>query len=428
MRRPLLARYVAVAVLLWGAVPIAICGNGGSGGGASRQLAASPSTLNFGTVTAGTSASLTITVSNTGGGNVNLKQASLSGGSFTLNGPMLPVNLAPGQSASFTVTFAPAAAGSAVGSVAFVSNATNSPASVSMAGTGATGYGQLAANPTNLSFGTVTVGTTSILPVIISNTGTASTTISQDSVTGTGLSLSGPGLPVSLAPGQSVSLAVTYAPAAAGSTSGQATVAGNAPNSPVTVPVSGSATSSYGQIALSPTSLSFGNVTVGATSTLPVAVSNTGTGNTTLSQDSLTGSGFTISGLTLPLTLVPGQSASFNVSFDPTSTTSFSGAISLVSDAMNSPSNLPLSGSGVTHSVSLSWTASTSTVAGYNVYRGTQSGGPYALMNPSLDTGTAYTDTTVLAGQTYYYVTTAVSSTGVESGYSSQIQAIIPSP
>jgi len=65
---------------------------------------------------------------------------------------------------------------------------------------------------------------------------------------------------------------------------------------------------------------------------------------------------------------------------------------------------------------------------GYNVYRGSQSGGPYTKINSALDASTIYTDSSVQAGQTYYYVTTAVDSNGVESAYSNQIQAPVPSP
>ena len=79
-------------------------------------------------------------------------------------------------------------------------------------------------------------------------------------------------------------------------------------------------------------------------------------------------------------------------------------------------------------SVSLTWNASTSSVAGYNVYRGTQTGGPYSKSNLSLVTGTAYTDTSVQAGQTYYYVATSVDSNGVESAYSNEAQVAVPYP
>lgn len=75
----------------------------------------------------------------------------------------------------------------------------------------------------------------------------------------------------------------------------------------------------------------------------------------------------------------------------------------------------------------LSWDAiSGSGVVGYNVYRGSVSGGPYSKINSALETSTAYTDSSVNAGQTYYYVTTAVNSSGTESGYSDQAEAVIP--
>jgi fibronectin type 3 domain-containing protein len=76
----------------------------------------------------------------------------------------------------------------------------------------------------------------------------------------------------------------------------------------------------------------------------------------------------------------------------------------------------------------LSWNASASTVAGYNVYRGSQTGGPYVAVNSAPEAGTSYVDDAVTAGQTYYYVVTAVDSGGTESVYSNQVQAVIPSP
>ena len=80
----------------------------------------------------------------------------------------------------------------------------------------------------------------------------------------------------------------------------------------------------------------------------------------------------------------------------------------------------------VTHSVVLSWNASTSAVTGYNVYRSTVSGTQYAKVNSSLVGGLAFTDTTVLGGTIYYYVTTAVDASGDESPFSNEAQAIIP--
>jgi hypothetical protein len=75
--------------------------------------------------------------------------------------------------------------------------------------------------------------------------------------------------------------------------------------------------------------------------------------------------------------------------------------------------------------VLVSWTASTSSNVTYNVYRGAASGGPYTKLNQASITGTAFTDTTVQPGLTYFYVATALSG-GVESTYSNQAQAVVP--
>ena len=78
------------------------------------------------------------------------------------------------------------------------------------------------------------------------------------------------------------------------------------------------------------------------------------------------------------------------------------------------------------HSVHLSWKASTSAVAGYNVYRRSASG--FTRINSAPVHGTTYVDTSVQPGQTYYYVTKAVGSTGAESAPSNEVQAMVPSP
>lgn len=81
------------------------------------------------------------------------------------------------------------------------------------------------------------------------------------------------------------------------------------------------------------------------------------------------------------------------------------------------------------HYVSLSWTASTSSnVAGYNVLRGSTSGGPYTILNSSLIGGTTFTDGTAAAGQTYYYVSAAVNTSNMQSAYSDQTAVTVPSP
>ena len=80
-----------------------------------------------------------------------------------------------------------------------------------------------------------------------------------------------------------------------------------------------------------------------------------------------------------------------------------------------------------THSVALSWNASTSPdILGYNVYRApyTTSCGAFAKLNPMLNTGTLYTDTTVANGDNYCYATTAVNTSNEESGYSNIVSNV----
>src|SRR5262249_13165594 len=169
-----------------------------------------------------------------------------------------------------------------------------------------------------------------------------------------------------------------------------------------------------GLLLINPSSTNFGNGALGSYSTKSVVLNNTSTTSITISQANVAGREFGITGLSLPLTLAAGQNSTFSVVFDPRSAGAVAGSVSLVSTATNSPTAEARSGAAI-HVVDLSWLASTSTVAGYNVYRGTVSGGPFTKLNSSLITGTTYVDLTVQAGQTYYYHATAVDSNNNES-------------
>jgi centrosomal CEP192-like protein/immunoglobulin I-set domain protein len=186
-----------------------------------------------------------------------------------------------------------------------------------------------------------------------------------------------------------------------------------------------------GHLSTSPSSLNFGNVSVGSSSTLGVTFTNTGPSNVNILNASMSGPGFSASGVSGGLIITPGMAATLNVAFAPASSGSVTGGVTVTSNATNSTIVIPLSGSGVVplpHSASLSWTGSTSVVVGYYAYRGTASGGPYLRLNASADASTNYTDTTVQAGLTYYYVVTAVDSSNLESVFSNQVSATVPTP
>jgi hypothetical protein len=182
------------------------------------------------------------------------------------------------------------------------------------------------------------------------------------------------------------------------------------------------------QLAVTPMSMDFGTVAVGS-NTKQAGTLTAGTSDITVSSAAWNGPGYSVSGITFPVTVPAGQSIPFTVTFAPQTAGSAPGNVSFDSNASNSPTTETWTGSGAqlsSHTVALSWNASTSQVAGYNVYRGTTPGGPYAKLNTALETSTSYTDNQLLVGQTYYYVTTSVDSTGLESQYSNQASATAP--
>jgi hypothetical protein len=340
-----------------------------------------------------------------------------------------------------TVTFAPQAAASDSGSVsiAFSTQTSNGKGNNSLTNTSATiltvpvsgtavTWGQLAPNPGSLNFGNVQVGSSQSQWETLTNVGGSSVTISQVTDAGAGFSISGLNLPTTLAPNQSLTFSTTFVPQTASSAAGSITVSSDASTPTLTIPQSGTGTA-QGQLAVSPASANFGNVTVGTSTSQAGTLSATGA-SVTVSSASVSNPEFSLSGVIFPLTIAAGQSVPITLAFAPQASGTASGALSFATNASNSPTE-SLTGAGLAppqHSVSLSWTASTSTVVGYNVYRGGTSGGPYTRINSALESSTNYADSSVQAGQTYYYVATAVDSTGAESAYSSQVQAVIPSP
>ena len=182
-----------------------------------------------------------------------------------------------------------------------------------------------------------------------------------------------------------------------------------------------------GQISANPGSVNFGAISAGTNSVQAVTVSNVGNTAVNITQISASGSGFSVVGPALPYSLSTGAAISLQVTFSPELAGSYNGAVAIASDASNSSLSIPLSGTA-THSVSLNWTDADSGIAGYTLYRATQSGGPYMKLNSSLISSETWLDTNVQPGATYYYVVTATGTSGVESAYSREATAAIPNP
>jgi len=313
--------------------------------------------------------------------------------------------------------------GTASGSVTVTSNASNPNLTVALNGVGI--MPQISAVPANVAFGNVPVGVSNTQTLTLKDSGNANLIISQTSVTGTGFSISGPALPATVTPGNSIALTVRFSPGVAGNAAGTVGVASNAAQ--LSVPVTGTGISQSLTLSANPTALAFGNVSPGSSSKKSVTLTNTGNSSISLSKLTSAGSYFSVSGLALPVTLAAGQSSGFTVTFAPTTTGTFSGSVAVTSTAANSPLSLPLSGTGAAaHYVTLNWNPSVSSVLGYNVYRGTQKGGPYTKITSSVVSGSTYNDPSVQSGSTYYYVVASVSSSGTQSVFSSEVSATIP--
>jgi hypothetical protein len=294
---------------------------------------------------------------------------------------------------------------------------------------GSSGHQGLAASPSSVSFGNIPLGSSQTQYETLTNSSSSTVQISQVSVTGAGFSLNGLSLPLSLNQGGSVTFSILFAPQVGGTASGGITVVSNSRNPDLSIALSGTGVSA-GQLTSSATTVNFGSVTVGTSKTLTATLTATGS-SVTVSSAASNSSEFSLGGLSFPTTIAAGQSVPFTLIFTPQNSGTASGSISLSSNAANQPTVETLIGSATAtaqHSVDLFWSSSASAVLGYNVYRSATSGGPYTKINSTLDASTSYVDSSVQAGTTYYYVSTAVDSSGVESGYSNQVQAVIPTP
>jgi hypothetical protein len=191
------------------------------------------------------------------------------------------------------------------------------------------------------------VGNSRTLSEALTNTGRSDVTIWKDAVSGAGFSVSDFSRPVTLTPGQTHTFSVIFAPQSAQSASGSISFISNASNPDLTIPLSGTGmVPSPGALTSNLGTLSFPTVQVGNSQTLSETLKNIGRSDVTISQDAVSGAGFSVSDFSLPVTLTPGQTLTFSVIFAPQSALSASGSISFVSNASNPIFTIPLSGTG----------------------------------------------------------------------------------
>ena len=320
-------------------------------GSAAPAVTLAPNSLTFSSETVDTSsAQQNVTLTNTGAGPLTIVSIASTGDYSQTN--TCGTAVAAGANCTISVTLTPTGAGTRHGTVVVSDNATSSPQSVTLTGTGTTP--NIAFSPTSLSFGNQALNTTSATKTIklSNNTGlkltiskiAASANFSQINSCGTGG-----------AAGGTCVIAVTFTPTAIGTLNGTVTITDSATGSPQTVPLSGVGVAA--SVAFTPTSLTFADQVVGTSSPSNVVMlTNSGTAPLTINSITLSGAntGDYSQTNTCGGSVAAGASCSISTVFTPTVAGVRSASISVSDSAGSSPQTVSLTGTGVAPTVSLS--------------------------------------------------------------------------
>jgi hypothetical protein len=419
MRLPRLASsrlfYCVIALVAFSVPPSALA----------TELKLSAKDLQFGNVILGQTRSLSATLTNTGAEAVKISDIQSSVKEFVVSHRKLPFTLKAGQDVAFEIRFRPIAEGRVTGRILFDKSA----AFLLVYGSGARKASpqgsMLKASPASLTFGVVQIRGKSELPIVLTNTGHSPITIAEGRIPAE-FTIVRFSSPLTLEAGQSFTFAIKFAPEKSGTVDGDLTFTDHKETA-VVIPLHGTGTPA-GHLSEAPAAMNFGNVTVGKSASRSGTLSAT-EGSVKVNAVASSSPEFVVSGISFPVTIGVGHSVPYTVHFTPQQSGTASANLSFASNASDARVSESLTGSGVraaSQQVVLSWHASTSKVAGYNVYRSGHPGGPYAKINSAVDPGTIYTDRSVTPGRTYYYVIAAVNSSGRQSKYSNQAEAAIP--
>jgi len=259
-----------------------------------------------------------------------------------------PSSLSSGQNCQVDVTFSPSAVGKRTGTLTIATNSFfNNNVVVKLSGEG----GGLTFAPASVSFGNQVVGTTSSThTVTFTNDSTSSVTFASVSVNKTVFTIASNTCTGTLAAGANCAIGLTFKPTASGAVEGSLAVKDNDTTSPQLIPVKGTGIGT----SLSPTSLAFGTVIDGSSSTLSTTLTNKGTATITSISASISGtnaSNFTVT--TCGTTLAAGASCTYTVTYKPTGT----GAQSATLTVRDNEGSFPVSLSGTAQSTSISPTS-----------------------------------------------------------------------
>jgi hypothetical protein len=184
-------------------------------------------------------------------------------------------------------------------------------------------------------------------------------------------------------------------------------------------------------LTLQSTSVSFGDVTLKTPSTQTVTLTSSGTAPLTISTGTVAGTEFSLSGMSFPVTLNPGKTATLYIEFDPITAGATTGTVTLTDNASAGKATVALAGTGesAAYEVNLTWDAPSSSakpVVGYDIYRAVSGSSSYQLLNSGVNDPTSYADTTVATSAAYQYYVTSVDASGNQSAPSNIFSVTIP--
>jgi hypothetical protein len=327
----------------------------GSGESVVRAIALSQQPFNFGSAPLGsTTGPQGIPVINVGDAPVTFSSFTVSGpnaGDFILgSNPCIGSPLAPQNSCYLTATFIPSAAGRRQATLQIASNASGSPQSFLLEGSGQSTALSLSFSQPAYDFGVSNIGTGVVSSALnVSNTGNvvisgitiagknaADFTIT-DNVCGT-------------SPQGSCFLLVTFTPSATGVRTATLSVSSNAPGSPQSMQLTGVGQAASKSLALSAISYDFGvsnvDITTAATS---FYAQDTGTGVVTVQNVTISGKNaadFAISGNSCGALTPPYASCAVQVAFTPSAPGIRTATLTFIDDAPGSPQSIALTGEG----------------------------------------------------------------------------------
>jgi hypothetical protein len=281
--------------------------------------------------------------------------------------------------------------------------------------------------PNAVRFVDVPVGDTYTQTVTITNANEGTLQIKKITASRGDFQITGIILPVVVAHGTSQSFTISYRAETEGRTEGEVSVLTNA-GDPLVIPINAFSQAGQKELTASEAGVDFEDVAVGSTGKKELLLTNSGNRELRISGITTSGAGFSVAGTTA-VNLSPGQNVGVDVNFAPKSTGRQTGSLTVASAEDGSLLTLPLTASGAASSrsaIKLNWEESPVSVAGYVVYRSTESSGPFARVSSSAVPSAEYTDTGLAAGHTYYYVVTSLDSDQVESEYSEPIAATAP--